>query len=137
MVIRATLESGDQEQQRAECFSMRVVRCPRCRDEVTVPAKVSGRALVRCPLCMEEYLLAEALAHAPPRLVVISGNPDSGMVDDTASATALSDNGFQLAGGDFPRGVFEASSPATAAATPVRPAIRAVSRPRKKEKIGR
>ena len=38
---------------------MTIVRCPRCRDEVSVPAKATARALVRCPLCLEQYLLAE------------------------------------------------------------------------------
>src|SRR3954452_22975511 len=52
---------------------MTIVRCPRCRDEVTVPPRATARALVRCPLCLEQYLLAEALANAPPLLAIIGG----------------------------------------------------------------
>ena len=112
---------------------MTVVRCPRCRDEVTVPAKVSGKALVRCPLCLEEYLLAEALAQAPPLLVVIGGDPDGGMLpDDGATAAAASDEGYQLAGGGFTAELLDTSAPATTTMPP-RPMLRGGRRPRKKE----
>lgn len=72
---------------------MTIVRCPRCRDEVTLPDKPSPRALVRCPLCLEEYLLGEVLADAPPTLIVIGGEvpsevlapPGSGLGEPQAS----------------------------------------------------
>lgn len=53
---------------------MTIVRCPRCRDEVTVPPRAGGGALVRCPLCLEQYLLSEAIAQMPPALVMVSEN---------------------------------------------------------------
>ncbi len=62
---------------------MAIVRCPRCRDDVTVPAMATSRALVRCPLCLEEYLLAEALANAPPALVIIGGEVPQSAIDDS------------------------------------------------------
>jgi len=61
---------------------MAIVRCPRCRDEVTVPAQATSRALVRCPLCLEQYLLAEALANAPPLLVIIGGEVAQSAISD-------------------------------------------------------
>src|SRR5207302_4542335 len=66
--VRATLYL-----QQGNGNSMTIVRCPRCRDDVTVPSGATVRALVRCPLCLEQYLLAEALANAPPLLVIIGG----------------------------------------------------------------
>lgn len=62
---------------------MAIVRCPRCRDEVTVPAMATSRALVRCPLCLEQYLLAEAIANAPPPLVIIGGEVVQAAIDDS------------------------------------------------------
>jgi hypothetical protein len=115
---------------RGGVFIMSVVRCPRCRDEVTLPAKASSKALVRCPLCLEEYLLAEALAHAPPTLLVIGGE-ESGAVAPGAQQV---DDGYQLTGGGFSAGILDASAPATAAAMPARPVLRSGGRPRKKEK---
>src|SRR6478736_4952843 len=64
-------------------FFMAIVRCPRCRDEVTVPAMATSRALVRCPLCIEEYLLSEALANAPPPLVIIGGEVPQAAIEDS------------------------------------------------------
>ncbi len=61
---------------------MAIVRCPRCRDEVTVPAMATSRALVRCPLCLEQYLLAEAMANAPPPLVIIGGEVAQAAIHD-------------------------------------------------------
>src|SRR5262245_27096892 len=73
---------------------MSVVRCPRCRDEVTVPSGATSRALVRCPLCMEEYLVAEALANSPPALVIIGGE-----VAQEALQLPVESSEYQLAGG--------------------------------------
>ncbi|HMC09767.1 MAG TPA: hypothetical protein VKH44_00695, partial [Pirellulaceae bacterium] len=63
---------------------MSTVRCPRCRDEVTVPTRATSRALVRCPLCLEQYLLAEALAGAPPSLVIIGGEVEQAAIEISA-----------------------------------------------------
>ena len=55
---------------------MSIVACPRCRDEVTLPARLSPQARVRCPLCRDEYTLSEALAKMPPMLIVLDAGPD-------------------------------------------------------------
>src|SRR6187200_1795514 len=72
---------------------MAIVRCPRCRDEVTVPAMATSRALVRCPLCLEEYLLAEALANAPPLLVIIGGE----VAQSAITVSTVAGHDYQLA----------------------------------------
>lgn len=54
---------------------MTIVACPRCRDEVQLPARVSPQARVRCPLCRDEYILSEALAKMPPMLIVLDAGP--------------------------------------------------------------
>lgn len=51
---------------------MSVVRCLRCRDEVTVPVGIDPEAIVACPLCREQYTFQTLLDHLPPPLVVIS-----------------------------------------------------------------
>jgi hypothetical protein len=66
-------------------FCMAIVRCPRCRDEVTVPPGATSRALVRCPLCLEQYLLSEALAAAPPLLVIIGGEVSQAAIERSAA----------------------------------------------------
>jgi len=111
---------------------MTIVRCPRCRDEVTVPAKASGRALVRCPLCLEEYLLAEALANAPPLLVIIGGEVEQAAIDTSTAAGSE----YQLSGGGIAPGAFDSTAAAAPAAMTTRPALRAMPRPRRKEKSG-
>src|SRR4029078_3582714 len=65
-------------------FSMAIVRCPRCRDEVTGPRGAPSRARVRCPLCWEQYLLSEALASAPPLLVIIGGEVPQAAMEQSA-----------------------------------------------------
>src|SRR4029450_3383965 len=65
---------------------MTIVRCPRCRDEVTVPPRASGVALVRCPLCLEQYLLSEALAQAPPALIMVSESVRDGFAPPAVEA---------------------------------------------------
>lgn len=106
---------------------MTIVRCPRCRDEVTVPAKASGRALVRCPLCLEEYLLAEALANAPPALVIIGGE-----IPQTEVALVAEDEEYQLSAATFTPAVPAPMTVGQAA----RPAVRPIVRLRKREKSG-
>ena len=61
---------------------MTIVRCPRCRDEVTVPRHAGSGSLVRCPLCLEQYLLSEALANAPPPLILLSRGAEEPLVAD-------------------------------------------------------
>jgi hypothetical protein len=107
---------------------MTFVRCPRCRDEVTVPPRATGRALVRCPLCLEEYLLAEALANAPPPLVIIGGEAEPGAI------AAADGSEYRLAGGPFSATTFDSSAPAAGAALAPRPALRTSPRPRRQEK---
>lgn len=45
--------------------------CPKCAKQVTVPGSAEPADMVRCPLCHSEYMLAEALANAPPELLVL------------------------------------------------------------------
>ena len=59
---------------------MTIVRCPRCRDEVTIPAKAPLTALVRCPLCHEKYLLSEAASQLPPALILVVSELASALV---------------------------------------------------------
>jgi len=47
--------------------------CPRCRRQVSLPVGAAATAAVRCPLCEAEYLLSEALALAPPELILVAG----------------------------------------------------------------
>lgn len=54
---------------------MTIVSCPKCNDQVTVPASAPRSARVRCPLCQEEYDLDDALAQLPPLLIVVSAAP--------------------------------------------------------------
>src|SRR5438067_2233446 len=116
---------------------MTIVRCPRCRDEVTVPAKATPRALVRCPLCLEQYLLAEALANAPPPLVIIGGEVEQAAIERSSPG----ESEYQLAddrrlGQHFTDSPLEASAPAAAAVMAPRPAMRAMPRARRPEKSG-
>jgi len=106
---------------------MTIVRCPRCRDEVTAPAKASTKALVRCPLCLEEYLLSEALTGVPPALIVVGGEVDE------QSAEQVGGDEYRLSGGGF-AGVFDTSASADAAVAPSRPSVTAAPRPKKPEK---
>jgi hypothetical protein len=68
---------------------MTIVRCPRCRDEVTVPPRAGGGALVRCPLCLEQYLLSEAIAQMPPALVMVSENIRDGFAAPVVEETEV------------------------------------------------
>lgn len=106
---------------------MTIVRCPRCRDEVSVPAKATARALVRCPLCLEQYLLAEALANAPPPLIIIGGEVAQDAIEQPAAGEAE----YQLAGG-----IHSAIAPAPAAVVMPRPSVRSTPRARRPEKSG-
>src|SRR5205814_9509959 len=100
---------------------MITIRCPRCRDEVTVPPRATTRALVRCPLCLEQYLLAEALANAPPLLVIIGGEVEEAAIQRPVEA----ENEYEFATSGFPAATLDASEPAATTVTLPRPAIRA------------
>jgi hypothetical protein len=105
---------------------MSIVRCPRCRDEVTVPAQATGRALVRCPLCLEEYLLAEALANTPPPLVIIGGE----VMQEALQLPAEGEVEYQLGATSGP------SAAVLAHTASRRPVLRSSTRPRRAEKSG-
>jgi len=98
---------------------------------VSVPPKVTGRALVRCPLCLEQYLLAEAMAGAPPALVIIGGEVEQAAIEPPA-ADGIE---YQIAGG-FSADDFVGRAPAGSSMMAARPMVRPLSRPRKKEKSG-
>ena len=50
--------------------------CPKCLSQVVVPDGVNSDAVVRCPLCQSEYPISEAIALAPPSLIIVSfGSP--------------------------------------------------------------
>ncbi len=105
---------------------MSIVACPRCRDEVTLPAKVSPQARVRCPLCRDEYILSEALAKMPPTLIVL--DPGPGMEEPDYRQPE-----YKVAGAGGMAGVFD-SSPALGESpvmTAPRPSVTG-TRPKKK-----
>jgi hypothetical protein len=110
---------------------MSVVRCPRCRDEVTVPPGAGVRALVRCPLCLEQYLLAEALANSPPPLVILGGD----VAEASIQRPADSEIDYKIASGGFSPAVFESPGPTSTVSIP-RPAIRTGRRPQRREQSG-
>ena len=116
---------------------MSIVRCPRCRDEVTVPARASQKALVRCPLCLEEYVLQEALSLMPPALEVIDGSLGVEEPALTAVGAAAGDESYELAGrGERSSGfagAFDASPGAGSATVGLRPAFKG-ARPKRKER---
>ena len=113
---------------------MSIVHCPRCRDEVTVPAKAPAKALVRCPLCLEEYLLSEALAQMPPALLIVGGEveEEEALVGATV-AEAESAGEYRMAGGAFGE-TLDSSMPASAMVSAPRPGVKAGPRARRKER---
>lgn len=55
--------------------------CPRCHEQVTLPAShARPETRVRCPLCSEEFLLSDVLAELPPQLIVVSATALAGTV---------------------------------------------------------
>jgi hypothetical protein len=96
---------------------------------VTAPAKASSQALVRCPLCLEQYVLSEALAEAPPMLLVVGDDLGAEASRDGASAIEeyqLADRGFTPVGNSH--------AAVGGVAAPGRIALRSAARPKKKEK---
>ena len=58
--------------------------CPKCQQPITIPDSVGPAALVRCPLCDEQYPLGEALALAPPALIVVAGGEEAPLAASAA-----------------------------------------------------
>ncbi len=116
---------------------MSIVRCPRCRDEVTVPARASQKALVRCPLCLEEYVLQEALSLMPPALEVIDGSLGVEEPALVSAGAAAGEESYELAGrGERSSGfagAFDASPAAGSVTAAPRPAFKG-ARPKRKER---
>jgi hypothetical protein len=108
---------------------MSIVACPRCRDEVTLPAQVSPQARVRCPLCRDEYILSEALAKMPPALIVLDAGP--GLDEPAYGQEAFGEPDYKVAGDAAPGGMFDAS-PGEGLATPVPRPKTTGARPKKK-----
>lgn len=130
-----------------------IAQCPRCNEEVLLPARVRSEARVRCPHCQEEYLLADAMRKLPPALIVLDA--DDGGWDQAGSADSPGYAGFAYDGSSSGRGgpaVMEApsgldtavemalepaesdeSSVATAPAAP-RPMVRTSPRPKPRQK---
>ncbi len=50
---------------------MSISTCPHCAKPITLPRGAEPADMVRCPICQSEYMLAEALANAPPELLLI------------------------------------------------------------------
>lgn len=120
---------------------MTIVRCPRCRDEVTIPPKAPLAALVRCPLCLDEYLLSEAVSHLPPTLVLVMPQPEESGVPTGSLGTgdweeSSPEHDYKLA--DGVGGIALKSWPRDSTTAPPLPttlsALRAAPRPRRKEK---
>lgn len=127
---------------------MTTVSCPKCRDQVSVPASAPRGARVRCPLCQEEYDLADALAQLPPALIIVS----TGVVDepvlaavggmDAATGSHIGselDRGFDshLEGGSgkgFSTSVLDSEPSHAGMASAPAPSFRAAPRPKRKEK---
>ncbi len=105
---------------------MSIVACPRCRDEVTLPARLSPQARVRCPLCRDEYTLSEALAKMPPMLIVLDAGPD-------ADVGGYGEPEYKVAGDAAPAmGVFDSSPAVGDAPAMPRAGVKAGARPKKK-----
>ena len=62
--------------------------CPKCQKQVTVPDRVGAASLMRCPLCEVEFELSEALALAPPALIIITAKTDNGQLIPPAAKAA-------------------------------------------------
>ena len=116
---------------------MTIVACPRCRDEVQLPARVSPQARVRCPLCRDEYILSEALAKMPPMLIVLDAGPALDEPGYSAPEYKVAGSTSGMGGGLMDSGAMGGafdSSPAVgegAVGTAPRP-IKSGARPRKK-----
>lgn len=50
---------------------MTLSRCPKCNDDVRIPARVSPQATLKCPLCGESFEAAVVLDSLPPELEIV------------------------------------------------------------------
>src|SRR5262245_33578042 len=110
---------------------MTIIRCPRCRDEVTAPAKASRLAIVRCPLCLEEYPLADALRQVPPELIIVGADAEAAADLDANPWHAAESAGTAAA--TEGAGVFDAGPGAGVAAPAARPVVKG-PRPKRRER---
>jgi hypothetical protein len=104
---------------------MSIVRCPRCRDEVTIPAKAPLTALVRCPLCHEKYLLSEAASQLPPALILVVSELEPKAADQQPTNDAPAADEYRL--GEIQGGLIETQAG-------LRPPVRLAPRLPRKEK---
>jgi hypothetical protein len=127
---------------------MTTVSCPKCSDQVSVPASAPRSARVRCPLCQDEYDLADALAQLPPALIIV----DAGVADepvlaavggmDAATCSHIGsalDHGFDshVEGGaakGYSVNVLEAEPSHAEMVSAPTPSFRSSPRPKRKEK---
>ena len=65
-----------------------VSKCPRCRQQVTIPEGVAAAMQVRCPLCSAEYPLSEALAAVPPALIPVGLVPSPVVLPEAVETLA-------------------------------------------------
>lgn len=108
---------------------MSIIACPRCRDEVTLPPKVSPQARVRCPLCRDEYILSEALAAMPPALIVLDAGPE-------VETRGYAEPEYRVAGEAgvaTPGGVFDTTGPTGEAVTTAPRPLKGAAKPRRKK----
>lgn len=93
------------------------VSCPKCREQVTLPAGVSPSARVECPLCSQVYHFEEVLDLLPPQLIVLDDVPDAGREEASAAEMVpaetlpLVDTGEQVPSMGFDNFEFETSPP--------------------------
>ena len=74
---------------------MSISSCPRCSAQVSLPLGAPASARVRCPVCGGEYALHEALAKAPPMLLLVEDLAED--ASEVASASTIT----QYAAGAF------------------------------------
>lgn len=65
-------------------------KCPQCDQPVRVPDGLSEQARVRCPMCSAEFSAGEALAGAPPLVIVLDLGPAPGEPSGAATAAETS-----------------------------------------------
>jgi len=74
-----------------------VSKCPRCRQQVTIPEGVAAEMQVRCPLCSAEYALGEALAAIPPALILVGLVPSPAVLPQAVATGAGVSEGVAVA----------------------------------------
>ena len=98
-----------------------ISKCPKCRQEVTIPDGLDPGTEVRCPLCVVVYPLRDALAEAPPALVPVDPDaikgprPDS----DALATSVLISERFHVPDSDALAGARETESESAVDEVPV------------------